>query len=45
MRVSSEVSAVVKLDRTAILMDGDRVTEIAGTVSISGAVTGSAGEG
>ena len=42
---SSEVSAIVKSDRVAILMDGDWVTGGAGTVSVSGMVTDSGGGG
>ena len=39
---SSEVSATGKPERASTLMDGDPVTEIAGTRSPSGVVTGSA---
>ena len=40
---SSEVSAIVRSDREAMLMDGDRVMVVSGTVSASGAGADSGG--
>ena len=37
----SEVSATVKSERVPMLMDGDLVTGVAGTGSVSGVVIGS----
>ena len=42
---SSEMSATVKSERVAMLIDGDWVTGVAGIGSVSGEVTGSTGGG
>ena len=42
---SSEVSAIVKSDRVAMLMDGDWMTGVTRIVSGSGAASGSGGGG
>ena len=42
---SSEVSATVKSERLAMLMDGDWVAGVTAAVSASGAATGSSGGG
>ena len=42
---SSEVSAMVKSDKVAILMDGDWVTGVPEIVSVSGVMIASSGGG
>ena len=42
---SSEATATVKSERVAMLIDGDRVSGVAGIGSVSGVVTGPTGRG